>query len=383
MIYIVAPVNFESYALKFNLDLVISAASQKVFGIARAIQSAQGDVALVAFPKIRKDKLGFRKSIVLLQDSIHIFFAPTSQFIFFRRVLNTFYFLYLSIFLFKKQDQIILYNYYPEYLFGAIWLFLFKTRVVLDIEDAPRLQEKTFQAKINRFILPLLLRIASFKYICASQVIAKKMNLKQFFLVYGAPIDQLSQYEKKWEDISLNILYGGTFNFDTGSNIFIDAVRILDKEPLSDKKIQIFITGYDFDQKMFYELKDCRNIKVEILKNLSPQKYRELLKEIHIGLNLRNKYSEFSLTTFPSKVIEYISVGLLLVTTDLDEIFELIGDDACYIYENSPTELANILKEIASNPNSFIPKIQNSQKKLMNVMHSKTLGLRLCNYLKN
>ena len=106
MIYIVAPVNFESYAGKFGLDLVISAASNKVFGIAQAIHSAAEDVAIISFPKIVRNELRIRNSILITQDSIPILFAPTTRFSMLRRVLNALYFLYATIFIVTKKERL-------------------------------------------------------------------------------------------------------------------------------------------------------------------------------------------------------------------------------------------------------------------------------------
>lgn len=383
MIYIIAPINLQCYADRFDLNLVISAASNKVLAIARSIRSVSGEVGIVAFPAFKQDTHIMRSAISLYQKNIPILFGPSTRFSLMRRILNAGYFLYLAIFLFSKRDVVILYNYYPEYLLGSIWLFIFKEPVILDIEDAPRVLDKTLASIINRLIFPVLLLFAQKKYICASKSIAQSLSFNNFFLIYGAPLDFSNHYGKDWSHFPINVLFGGTFNADTGREIFIEAVKMLDHDSDLKGKLNFFITGYNFDRCQFKILNECKNVAVNVYSDLNPECYREVLKKTHIGLNLRNKHSEFSKTTFPSKVTEYIGSGLLLVTTDLDEIQSLLGDDACYLYENSAGELANLLRKISLNPNHYITKIQRGQEKLMDNMSFNTVGNKLCKFLKS
>jgi len=381
MIYIISPINLQCYADRFNLNLLISAASNKVLAIARSIHSVSREVGIVAFPGFKQDTHIIRPPISLHQNDIPVLFGPSTRFRLMRRILNAGYFLYLAIFFFAKRDVVILYNYYPEYLLGSIWLYIFKEPVIIDIEDAPRALDKTLSSIINRLIFPVLLLFAQKKYICASKSIAQSLSFDNFFPIYGAPLDFLNQDSKDWSHYPINVLFGGTFNADTGYDIFIEAVKILDHDSDLKGKLNFFITGYNFDKCQFEVLNKCINATVNVYSDLNPECYREVLKKTHIGLNLRNKYSEFSKTTFPSKVTEYIGSGLLLVTTDLDEIQSLLGDDACYLYGNSAEELANLLRKISLNPNHYIAKIQRSQEKLMDNMSFNRVGNKLCKFL--
>jgi hypothetical protein len=383
MIYIIAPINLQCYGDRFGLKLVISAASNKVLAIARSIRSISGEVGIVAFPAFKQDTRIMRFTISLSQNDIPILFGPSTRFSLMRRIFNATYFLYLAIFFFDKRDVVILYNYYPEYLLGSIWLFIFKEPVILDIEDAPRALDTNLVSILNRLTLPALLSFARKKYICASKSIAQSLSFNNFFLIHGAPLDCLNQNDRDWSQLPINVLFGGTFNADTGSEIFIEAVKILDHDANLKGKLNFFITGYSFDRCQFDILNECKNVTFNVYSDLNTECYREVLEKTHIGLNLRNKYSEFSRTTFPSKVTEYVGSGLLLVTTDLDEVKSLLGEDACYLSGNSSMELASLLRKISLNPNHYINKIHRAQEKLMDNMSFNTVGNRLCKFLKS
>jgi spore maturation protein CgeB len=69
-----------------------------------------------------------------------------------------------------------------------------------------------------------------------------------------------------------------------------------------------------------------------------------MLDGIHVGLCLKLGASELGETTFPSKVIEIASAGMLLLTTRVSDVPRLFSDEeALYLSSETPLDLANAI----------------------------------------
>ena len=77
-------------------------------------------------------------------------------------------------------------------------------------------------------------------------------------------------------------------------------------------------------------------------------RYRELLAACHVGLSLRLEAFELGATTFPSKLVEYATHGLVVLTTRSSDVPSVFGEKgAVYLVEETPAELAGALAAIA------------------------------------
>ncbi|MEO6118915.1 MAG: glycosyltransferase, partial [Methylotenera sp.] len=59
--------------------------------------------------------------------------------------------------------------------------------------------------------------------------------------------------------------------------------------------------------------------------------YRQILASTHVGLALKPNSGALAHTTFPSKVIEFASQGILALTTDISDVRKVLSDGAIYL----------------------------------------------------
>jgi glycosyltransferase involved in cell wall biosynthesis len=142
---------------------------------------------------------------------------------------------------------------------------------------------------------------------------------------------------------------GGSLQEDTGADLLAAAVRCLRTLP-DPPRMRLVVTGGGESASELERLATEPGLpKVDFLGKVSRAKYLEVLSGAHVGLALKLKLGPLSDTTFPSKVIEITSMGLLLVSTRVSDVPALFGEDGViYVEDETPAGLAEILQRISN-----------------------------------
>ena len=74
--------------------------------------------------------------------------------------------------------------------------------------------------------------------------------------------------------------------------------------------------------------------------------YREVLRRCDVGLALKLNNGPLANTTFPSKVIEFAAAGLLVLTTDISDVRQVLGSGALYLTRDEPHALIELFESI-------------------------------------
>lgn len=256
------------------------------------------------------------------------------------------------------RDRVLLYNGEPDYVLLALCLRLLRRPAMLDIEDAPRSDDHTPLGRLNTIAAPLLRGLCDRRAIVASQALGKQLGLQHFLPVYGVssfftakgpPRDPFSGQETR-------ILFGGSILPDTGSDLFIAALRDLARRPVATP-LHIHVTGR-FRPGLFdalaAELANVGNIRFSVVQDLGTDAYAALVRTMDVGLCLKLPSSEMGRTTFPSKVVEITALGMLLVSTRVSDVDLIFDDDTAVLLESeAPEELALVLADIAADRSRF------------------------------
>jgi len=98
----------------------------------------------------------------------------------------------------------------------------------------------------------------------------------------------------------------------------------------------------------FFELEaDERFPSVRVHGRTTDDAYRNILAQCDVGLSLKLNKGDLAHTTFPSKVIEFASAGLLVLTTDISDVRKVLGDDgAVYLRSDTVVELNELLEKL-------------------------------------
>ena len=101
-----------------------------------------------------------------------------------------------------------------------------------------------------------------------------------------------------------------------------------------------------------------------------------------MGLSLRIPGTELATTTFPSKVVEFASQGLLVLSTDVSDVSLLFDEDsAALIHEATPDALAHRIASIVENPDAHRRIAEQGRHVIEATCGRREVGARLIEFL--
>lgn len=186
-------------------------------------------------------------------------------------------------------------------------------------------------------------------YMFPTTVLAKKVNTKNKpqAIVYGAYEYDKSEPVKRGEG-KIRVAYTGSFDPNKGGlNGALGAAEYL------DDRYCLCILGTDTPQRVKeledhienHSQKDCCEIIYDGVKR--GKDYTDYLCGCDIGLSTQNPDAAFNNTSFPSKVISYLSCDLRVVTYPIEVLTDSELKDSLYFYtENTPKAIAKTIKSI-------------------------------------
>jgi glycosyltransferase involved in cell wall biosynthesis len=263
-------------------------------------------------------------------------------------------YLAFAVIVVRKNDLVVMYNFFPEYILAAAYLRLISRPAFLDLEDGPRADQQGLRGIVNRICYPVIATLCAHKTLTVSCGLAKAMGLTEFLPVYGVSsrFKRAHSDRERFMNSEINVLYGGAIMQETGMYLFIDAVKILALD-VRRPQIHFHVTGLyptaSFAQ-LANELKDCGAVRMSLYPDLLTDDYQALLGRMDVGLCLKLPSSEMGRTTFPSKVIEIASSGMLLCSTAVSDIPMIFDRSSAIILEEESAnalarELVNVTQD--------------------------------------
>lgn len=339
---------FAPVAVGRDAGYEIPAVRNKVLGVCSAIRTAGGRPVLIS-PVASRVAVNFRRPVRLTRvnglPAVQVLSRGK------RGIHRLFQLITLAIaalLLTRREDRVILYNFFPEYLLAALCLRIRGVPCIIDIEDAPRNDERGGRGLMNRWSYKLLRWISDRRTLIVSDALARQLNLDRYLPVYG-----VASYFKPadgrlppFSGPAVRINLGGAIWRETGGALLAEALRILARDH-DHQPLHFFLTGHIaaglFDG-LIQTVNATKSLRLEIAADLDSDRYRALLDTIDVGLCLKLPSHSIGQTTFPSKVVEIAAKGLLLVTTRVSDV-PIIFDETCAVLLNSedPAELAALL----------------------------------------
>ena len=257
----------------------------------------------------------------------------------------------------------------------------------LDLEDSALIEGagliKFLGIKLNKFLFDSLCSHGS---MLVNSGLTEKVKTRNNIICYGVVTKQADIVESRWLGKSMHFLLGGSLLRETGVQLLLDAVKILNSEFSSYKgKFVIDVTGYgnmakDLDLLSKHEGGGW----ITYHGRVSMDRYNYLLSKSHVGLCLKLPSSEMSAQTFPSKTIEIASFGKLLLTTKLGDVALLFGEDgAYYLTEESGRDLAEMIISIVKDPAASMRTAKTGQERLLRTCNAERVADDICSLFVN
>lgn len=327
------------------------AASRKIFKLCAALRLAGVRPWVVS---LGRGKAGgsseYFSSHTRRTGGVSICYAPFSRIPVISELISLFGLAYLVLkFRRRNYKTIIFYNRMSAYVPALLISALLRNRNILELEDG----EVTSETKQRTKVIPKLIdRLCSGGVLVTCKALIQQTSIRPVLCYYGTAEDEIpvSRFQREL----VTVLMGGTLTADTGVDLLIDVIKTLRTGKLSwIKNLSFQVTGKGPGLDDLQKLADePRHPQVIVHGRTTDSQYRQILNQCDVGLALKTNSGPLANTTFPSKVIEFASAGLLVLTTDISDVREVLQDGAMYLTTDDPQELIKIFKQIANNRNA-------------------------------
>lgn len=223
--------------------------------------------------------------------------------------------------------------------------------IYADVIDNKKIREKEieFFKNADSFIFP-------------TELLDKEINKKNkpYVIIHGTyKVEEQKSTKFRDKDGKIHIVYAGTFDPRKGGAAAAAAAAEFLRE-----NYHIHILGFGSQE----ETDNIKKIILEVSKKTkciitydglkSEDEYISFIQSCDIGLSTQNPNADFNGTSFPSKILSYMSNGLRVVSIDIPAIKSSdIGDYMYYYKKQTPEEIANAIQKVDINDNYDSRKI--------------------------
>lgn len=260
----------------------------------------------------------------------------------------------------ERPDCILAYNANAEWAIPAILLSAkYKVPSVVIIADyTPICDENRNLQNLLRTIIQQRL-CARFKGAVLLSQYTKEVMLNKPVLSLEGGINT-ARFSAKCFNTFHNpcrVMYSGKLDVVNGIDTFIQAAKII-----SEENVEIWITGKGPMEE--YVKKEAKG-KIKYWGFVDDEKVWQLLREADILVSPRKTTLKQNLYNFPSKVLEYLASGKVVVSTKLPSLKKF--EDFLFFCEDNPNDLAKKILSIINMPHdSIIQRVRMGQEFVLN-----------------
>lgn len=261
-------------------------------------------------------------------------------------VLNLQVFLFL-LFNVKKDDTLLVYHAASYCKMIPLVKKLKKCKVILEVEEIyADVQNNASLRKKEEYIFS-----NADAFILATPLLNEKVNpqRKPYTVIYGTYMVERDR-GSRFNDDKTHVLYAGTFERRKGGTVAVAAAEHL------DEKYHVHVLGFGNEEEKTFLLNEIERVKklttCEITFDgcLSGEGYIQFIQKCHVGLSPQNPDAEYNTTSFPSKILSYLSNGLRVVSIRIPAIEASAVSDHITFYDiQTPQAIAEAIKSIDIN----------------------------------
>lgn len=270
----------------------------------------------------------------------------------------------------KKNESILVYHSLCYYNIILIAQKIKRFKVILEVEEI--YQDVSPMSKYLRRLEYRMIGLAD-KFIFSTDLLNEKVNIgdKPYVVVYGTYRSE-PYLSDRFDDDKIHVVYAGTLDPRKGGTVAVNMASHLTPE------YRVHILGFGREE----EIRAIKSMCVEVTNRggasvtydglLKGEAYIEFLQKCQIGLSTQNPLAKFNNTSFPSKILSYMSNGLQVVSVDIDAIRRSPVSEYIYFYrEQTPEDIARTILNIDWNsPFDTRAVVQNLDYRFVEQMRS-------------
>jgi hypothetical protein len=313
------------------------AAVNKMNYISSAIVKAGYKVEIIS-PSWSANSNGlFKPREIVLSKNILLKIGPTfgANNIFSRKLRVFLSWSWLFLYLIKnvKKDENIL-VYHSMMAIHPICLAkkIKKFKIILELNEIYQ-DVSVYSSRFKKMEMKIINYSQS--YILSTELLESKINdAKNYLVNYGNYNVEETLYKPSKDKI--HVIYAGIIDrYKAGAFNALECAQFL------DGKYMIHIIGFGNKEDVIeLENKILENnnkypCQVEFGGLKTGKEYIQAVSECHIGLSTQSPEGTYNNTSFPSKVLSYLSMGLRVVSVDVDSIKKSSIGSLLYFYKNN------------------------------------------------
>ena len=385
-VYYFAPASTDRINAAHGVQLDVPAARNKVLGVCSALTSAGVEAAVVTSVIPLPWHRLLSKPRTEVEKGIPLIIVPVIGSYVTKRITAAVGLLLFTLRTVRRDDRVIFYNFYPEYIFPAFYLWLLGNPAIMDMEDGPILQDKSLISRVTRLVYPILDKLCAKRRITVSHHLAQRLGYTEYIPVYGVAgfFDAKTSSRERFFGEDLHVLFGGNIMASTGADLFVDTVRLL-RARHPQARLHVHVTGYYDREKMTALAEEGdggARLKLTLHGIIAMDDYHALAGTCAVGLCLKLPSHSVGQTTFPSKVVEIAAMGMALVTMDVSDVRSIFGaDGAVVLRDETPEELALRLVDLARDRDAAAALAQTGQAIVRETLSCEKVGAQLRAFL--
>lgn len=262
-------------------------------------------------------------------------FARTkSPFRFVYRLFMQLQFFCWNLFNLTKGEQVIVYH---SLGYDAAFLKLRKLKSIRIIGDIEEIYQDVSRQSIQRCRNEYKFINICEKYIFPTQLLDQKVNInhKPSLVVHGVyALENIT--EKKFSDGKIHVVYGGTLDPNKGG-----AAAAVEAAVFLPHNYHVHICGFGNPNGIKALIADVQaktDATITFEGELRGDVYKQFIQKCHIGLSTQNPEAAFNATSFPSKVLMYLSNGLKVVSIRIPVIIQSAIAKNLFFYDSQVPE---------------------------------------------
>lgn len=319
------------------------------------------------FPDSRKLLFGFNR---VYDDNSQFNILPFVNLLLLKHITRLFVLIFNPFLLYRclSSSLVVVHGTHTPYLFYAFLLSFFNKRTVLILTDEHGYELrsstnpfKSFLMKLDICLMSLLIKSFD-KHICLNSSFAVKFSLSNYVVVPGISSSDIIKSAYDYIDsVSTDILpdsfsssypfvltFAGNLTSDNGVPLLIKILPFLSD---LDVKLNIIGKGPLLD---LLQTKISKFSFVTLYQDLSRSEILDILTNSHLLLHPRPVDSPVTRFSFPSKLIEYLSSGTPVLSTQLRSIPSDLRPYLNFSLSDSPSSFFNsIVKIYKSSPSDI------------------------------
>lgn len=246
----------------------------------------------------------------------------------------------------KSNDTVIVYHSLSLMKMVKVVRWIKKFSLIIEVEEL--YSDVKEDAALRKKELEYL-QIAD-KYIMITELLNKEVNLRSKPMIISHGTYQVvPNHGRKFKDGKIHVVYAGSFNpIKGGAFSAIEAAEFL------DEGFVLHILGKGTDADTTNIIEKIRQVSSKTKCQIVYDGYKtgmdfdSFIQSCHIGLSTQQPDGKYNASSFPSKILMYMSNGLHVVSVRIPAVESSVVGDILYYYNcSSALEIAQAIKSVS------------------------------------